>query len=35
MECQKCKIKMKMVDFKVVIVGVKPYISAKKKGKFK
>lgn len=32
MECQKCKIEMKMVDFKAVVVGVKPYISSKKKG---
>lgn len=35
MECQKCKIEMKMVDFKAVVVGVKPYISAMKKGTFK
>ncbi|WP_197097132.1 hypothetical protein [Paraclostridium sordellii] len=26
---------MNMVDFKSVLVGVKPYISAKKKGNFK
>ncbi|MEG2985714.1 MAG: hypothetical protein RR835_13505 [Peptostreptococcaceae bacterium] len=31
MECQKCKIEMKMVDFKAVIAGVKPYIRTKKK----
>ncbi|AUN14114.1 MAG: hypothetical protein KIB00_02085 [Paeniclostridium sordellii] len=35
MECLKCKIEMKMVDFKAVVVGVKPYISARKKGIFK
>ncbi|WP_199867104.1 hypothetical protein [Paraclostridium sordellii] len=26
---------MKMVDFKAVVAGVKPYISARKKGTFK
>ncbi|CEN21953.1 hypothetical protein [Paraclostridium sordellii] len=35
MECQKCKIEMKIVDFKTVLVGVKPYISARKKGTLK
>lgn len=35
MECQKCKIEMKMVDFKTEAFGVKPYISFKKKGIFK
>ena len=35
MECQKCKIEMKIVDFKTTLVGVKPYISTKKKGTFK
>ncbi|MBO3445885.1 hypothetical protein [Clostridium sp. CCUG 7971] len=35
MKCKECKIEMKIVDFKTVLVGVKPYISAKKKGTFK
>lgn len=32
---EKSKIEMKMVDFKAVVAGVKPYISARKKGTFK
>lgn len=35
MECKKCKIEMKMVNFRTEPLGVKPYISAKKKGIFK
>lgn len=35
MECQKCKIEMKMVDFKAETFGVKPYIRIKKKGSLK